>query len=299
MRVIYVLLLLGFAHGTLGAAAPTLDVYFIDVGHGDAVLVAYGEIEWLIDTGYKRAWPKTSSCSESLRVPISTPIEYFIMTHPDLDHYSALDLLLCPCSVQTVSTSVDDRAVALINQEVRLRLSSPCGGIPIGVTQVSMEDSTRLGEYGPVWQVLHPGPDLEDSSTNQASLVLLLTYGAVQFLFTGDLEAVPPSLDTSAFTGDVLVLKAPHHGRSQSATTALTELLAPDLVVISSAECTPEVAIDLVRIGIPFLNTCSSGTIHLRTDGSSVWVTTDALSGRPAPEQCAESCGGQAGTSGE
>jgi beta-lactamase superfamily II metal-dependent hydrolase len=283
------------------ATAPPVDVYLFDVGHGDAILVQQGTTEWLIDSGCQSAWdtPEDWACETLAGVTIHKPIEHFILTHDDRDHYSALSDFLSPCGIQTLSTSVMQSA------SERLISIAECAGhgeLSVGRWSSTTDATALLGGSGLRWAVLNPDGRTATSmlSDNDSSLVLLLTFGDVHFLFTGDLESAPSGMEDWALPKGVVILKAPHHGCVNSAlANFLDKRFHPNLVVFSTDLCTPNGAEDLLARGVPFLTTARSGLIHMQTDGASVWVTTDSLSGRPTSEQCAESCGGKAGTSGE
>lgn len=267
----------------VAVSSDILDVYFINVGHGDAILVKYGTTEWLIDTGYKNAWPSTSVCSDLLDVEVDLPLEYFILSHADLDHYSALDLFMCPCSIQTAFSSLDPSAGQVIAADANLALDcdqSSSGSPAIG--SLSADSPLLFSQSGLIWEMLHPSSDfaISAANTNDKSLVLLLTFGSVSFLFPGDIETLPASAETWSSPPGILILKAPHHGRTNSATLELVDLLQPELVVVSTGDCVPETGVAIAQLGIPLFSTSTSGTIHISTDGESVWVTTDTLSGQ-------------------
>jgi len=54
------------------STAETLDVYFINVGQGDAILIDYGELEILIDGG------PDGSCVEALRPVVDGRLEFVV-----------------------------------------------------------------------------------------------------------------------------------------------------------------------------------------------------------------------------
>ena len=262
------------------AASATLDVYFINVGHGDAILVKYGTQEWLIDTGYKNAWPNVGSCADLFGLSIDLPLEYFILSHSDRDHYSALDLFFCPCEISIALSSLDPESAELIGEDLE-----SCGCLSSEAAKNSLRSLTSdspiaFEDSGLNWLVLHPNSDFATGpeNDNNKSLVLLLTFGSVSFLFTGDIEHIPEDADEWGIPPGVLILKAPHHGRENSATLALAEWLAPDIVVVSTGDYIAETAAAITQLGIPMLSTSTSGTIHVSTDGETVWVTTSALS---------------------
>jgi len=285
MRTLWAGFLIVVVVGLLGFAPGNLDVYFIDVGHGDAILVKYETTEWLIDTGYKQAWskPSTSSdrrCSDLLGITVDLPLEYFVLSHADLDHYSALDWFLCPCQIQTLSSSFDREArKVLLNDDSQAAACWTTSVRMPWVDSLSSDSPVAFAESGLSWRVLHPSTDFAHgtASTNDKSLILLLTYGSVGFLFTGDVESLDADVLAEWRMPNILILKAPHHGSAHSATVDLAEQLKPDLIVMSTDDCVPDTAEDVAKLGIPYLATSTSGTIHLRTDGPSVWITTDKL----------------------
>jgi len=282
MRLLFVSLSLVILIAVAGFAAATINVYFMDVGHGDAILVQSGACEWLIDTGYKCAWPSASTCRSLFGVVIAPPIEYFILSHDHLDHYSALDLFLDSCCVCTAWSSAAEGAMARIRQEATP--SRPqCGdtaGIQLG--KLAAGAPSPIDANGLRWAVLHPTTQFASSAAgdNDMSLVLLLTYGAVAFLFPGDLQSIPAGAQWRRPADvDVLVLKAPHHGLSDSSTLELVRLFAPQLVVVSTDDLMPYTLPQIAGLGVPVLSTGTSGTIRVTTDGRAVWLTTDSLGG--------------------
>ncbi len=69
---------------------------------------------------------------------------------------------------------------------------------------------------------------------NNASLVLRLSYGSIDVLFTGDLEAEGERqvlAQNSAIASEVL--KAPHHGSRTSSTAAFINAVVPQVVIAS------------------------------------------------------------------
>lgn len=272
------------------SCADTLCVYFLDVGHGDAILVDFGEWECLIDTGYKKYWPKASRCDDLLEGVIDAPLEVFVLSHADQDHYSAFERVACPCQVERVLHGPDSAATSKV-QELLASLQPDFAvdaGCDLSRTQarsvsVDMTPDT-FGNAGLEWRVLHPTPAFAAGETedNENSLVLLLTYGSVSFLFTGDIEEeAQAALADCELPDHTVILKVPHHGRQADNTLTFLERVNPALAIISTHDLIPEVSAELLLLGIPFFVTHTSGTICVSTNGKSVWVTTDTL-GRTA-----------------
>jgi competence protein ComEC len=215
MRVICMLLLLGFAHVAVGATAPNLDIYFIDVDHGDAILVDCGSWEALIDVGPNEIVPREHLACMLGDLVTDGTIELLILTHPHADHCGGYCDVLCRYEVsefwQAANGGRGDQCDAyseLLAARRDERPSSPPRGLEVGdrVTTGCLE-WTVLGPTSP-----NPGAST-DSAIDDNSLVLLLQYGSVSFLFPGDLQT---SSEDDLLQVDLpetaLVLKVPHHG---------------------------------------------------------------------------------------
>jgi beta-lactamase superfamily II metal-dependent hydrolase len=291
MRVICALLLVGFAHGTLGAAAPTLDVYFIDVGHGDAILIDCDDREVLIDIG-PNCQTASARVAEVIREHVGDMvIEVFVLTHAHKDHFGGFE---------DVMTALNGYSIA---EYWNAAGTGPAGAHPEYAAFVA-----RLGERFPqaaqvplkvngvirvgdlVWSVLAPAVPNADASEDRAinanSLVLLLQCGPAVFLFAGDLETAPRASSPWPIPPGALIVKAPHHGYEADGLDWIIGSLAesqpmrrPALVVFSTDHCTPTAASGLLALGIPYLTTRASGTICVHIDEMSAWATTDALAG--------------------
>lgn len=270
MRTLCAALLIALAVGLLGLATEDFNVYFIDVGHGDAILIDYTDCEMLIDGGGGKA------CATFLDQCncIDGALEILVATHPDADHIGGLDDVLHAYDVlEVVTNGVTASTDAYSNFNIAVLDEECAQSVATRAQRFQLRDLT--------FQVLNP--DGLTGKGNDDSIVLLLTYGTVSFLFTGDVEDLPDDCDTAwSIPLGVLVLKAPHHGRTNSATLALADTFHPDLTIISTDDCIPETATGLLNRGCPFIATSTSGTVHLRTDGQTVWITTDALQGHSA-----------------
>jgi competence protein ComEC len=115
---------------------------------------------------------------------------------------------------------------------------------------------------------------------NNRSLVLKLTYGAVSFLFTGDIEQEAESaLLRTNVNLRATVLKVPHHGSQTSSSDAFLQAVDPSIAVFSVRRDSrfghphPSVVARYKALGVRLFRTDEHGAIHLRTDGQAVWVT--------------------------
>ena len=252
-------------------AADALDVYFIDVGAGDAILIDCGDWEALLDAG-----SGDSATNEAVLAVLSEHvddgiIELAILSHLHADNYGGFYTVLTQYEVWEFWQSFDtepDTNDATYSIFLRSLVAE-------GIVPMRLERGDRLSTGRLEWVVLGPGDlSTEAGNDNENSLVLFLTWGDVRFLFVGDIESNGEAslLDIELPEGP-LVLKVANHGSDTS-----SEFLAwadPELAVISTNDENPLASAALSLLGIPYYVTSNDGTIHISTDGELVWVATN------------------------
>jgi competence protein ComEC len=284
MRPLYGLLFLVVACAAPLAAAPTLDVYFINVGRGDAILIDCGDWEALIDAG--RGYPETDAeVLATLEKCVNDgTIEVAILSHLHADHYGGFFSVFQRYEVLEFWSS-NDSSPDTCGETYGAFMTALTGG-RLDREKLECGDQRRTGCL--LWTVLSPSTMRAtpvDENDNANSLVLLLQYGAVSFLFPGDVQADSEptfSAQTDPETGSVavalpdtqLVLTMPHHGRDSSTSSSLLAWADPELAIVSgiAGDLSPTVVSNLGRRNVPFLTTFDNGTIRVSTDGIAVWV---------------------------
>jgi beta-lactamase superfamily II metal-dependent hydrolase len=248
--------------------APTgFEVYFIDIGQGDATLVkaVTGEL-LLIDGG--RSQTRLRTRLEALGV---TDLDAVLATHPDLDHIGGLVEALELFEVEKYYWNgfIHDTQTF----ETLTQAAMDEGG---DVIVVRRGDTIPLGDL--TLEVLHPAPLLSGDS-NVDSIVLLLRCGTVEVLLTGDAEA--PSEETMLAANvllDIDVLKVGHHGSRTSTSQAFLDALAPEIGVVSAGRVNQfdhphqEVVERLTTAGVELWHTDTStgdDTVVMETDCAS------------------------------
>ena len=217
-------------------------VVILDVGQGDAAVLASGTNALLIDAGPDPA----SLLSQLQRQSIST-IDALIVTHDHDDHLAGARALKNRFGVQALYHAQSAHDSADIAE-----LAST-----LGVEARPLVVGDRMLWRGFVLEVIGPLSTAGDLSHNESSLVLVVTsqrggdhawYRRIKpwkpsaslqtdsVLIGGDAEAlhVRQALSSSTLrTTKVGVLKLGHHGSAGSVDTALLEMTRPEAVVIS------------------------------------------------------------------
>jgi len=200
-----------------------VEVHFIDVGQGDAILIESENESMLIDAGENN---KGTLVSEYLKSQNITNLDYVIGTHPHSDHIGGLDqvinsfsigMVILPSVVHTTDT-YEDLLDAVENNQ-------------LSITNAVVGNQYSLGSA--TFTILAPNSSSYEDLNNY-SVVIKLTYDDTSFLFTGDAEKLSETemlSGTMDLTADVL--KLGHHGSAYSTNEEFLDAVHPDYVVIS------------------------------------------------------------------
>jgi competence protein ComEC len=257
-----------------GPEAGRLVVRFLDIGQGDCQLIQLpdgGTI--LIDSG-DRGKPTV----ELLRKYGVNAIDLMIASHPHADHIGELRDVLREFNVKEFWDSgfTDNPTKTYTDMLVEIKKQ--------GVKFVAPKQGVTR-QFGDVTlEVLNPPARFIDDHTNNASLVVRLTYGNKRFLFTGDaeIESWKKMLASEREKLRADVLKSAHHGSSNGTTKEILEAVNPSIYTISCAAGNeyhhphPKV-VDLLerRRNIQVYRTDLGGTITAVCDGNSIEMSTE------------------------
>lgn len=255
------------------SAAPNTEgkliVHFLDIGQGDSIFIelpngktmlvdagenyhGQGIIDYVQTAGYKQ-------------------LDYVVATHPHEDHIGSMPYIVRNFEVGsiympdvTANTATFESLLKAIKAK-NLRIKNGRTGVHV----------IRDGEL--TADIIAPDkPD--ESNLNNSSIVMLLTFGNVSFLLTGDAE----TKELNAIRADMhaTVLKAGHHGSKTSTTQTLLKKISPDVTVISCGKNNDyghphaEVLKMLKSANSTVYRTDRDKTVIMTTDGSSLTVST-------------------------
>lgn len=238
----------------------TLAVHFIDVGQGDSILLDLGHIEVLIDGGDKS--PGVVSYIDDY---VDGPLEVMVATHPHADHIGGLIAVLDAFEVYKILLNGDtstsqtySQFMSAVNSE-GAEVSVYGRGLVFGIDSLDFD-------------VLHP-VDLSGTINNN-SLVLSLSYGQVDFLFTGDAEQeAEASMLADGVVPDVEILKIGHHGSRTASSIEFLQAAKPECAIYMAGEGNSyghpheETITNLCRVGAEIYGTDIHGTITVTTNG--------------------------------
>ena len=257
-----------------------LRVSFLDVGQGDAAVVEFpGSHVMIIDAGGFTS--RTFDSGRAIVAPFLWQqkigrIDTLVLSHPNLDHYGGLEFLAEHFGVAAFWFNGEGRSdsrrfkrLMATLQENDIQTHSLCRDTP----------NREIG--GVRVQILHPPCGQTGLDTNDASLVLRLSHGEVDMLFSGDVEAAGERilLGTPAPLQSE-ILKVPHHGSRSSSTRPFLEAVSPEIAVASLGYRNrfrfpaPEVVGRYEQQGTTLLRTDQVGTVTVRSDGKSYRIET-------------------------
>lgn len=248
-----------------------LHVWFLDVGHSNAVLMQTpGGAHALVDGG---RYPTRLLTAIGDRLPFfDREIELLVITHPDEWDIAALNTLLTRYDIGAwLYQGQVNRDAVFADIRERLNQSEATAIEARAGHTVTFDDGTTI-------EVLHPpdAPSISDK-VGDGVMVLRVTYGHVSFLLTSDLS--------SAGQADMLargiwpaasVMQIPQHGAARALDDEFIELVQPKLAVlqsdIASRRNDPDPDTLSKLRDLPLFRTDEMGTIHLITDGKTLSI---------------------------
>jgi competence protein ComEC len=257
---------------TAYTALIQMQVSYIDVGQGDSILLhAADDTDILIDGGPKAAGPTVVAYLQEQGID---DIDIMVLSHADADHVGGL--------ISVLESSIPIKAVVYNGQHgetvTYTQVLSAMQVKGLTPTPVVVGQSHTWGNIQA--KVLNPKPVLE-TETNENSVVLLISYGATRFMFTGDIgadteqEILTHESVVLPITADVL--KVSHHGSRYASSPAFLEAVSPTYAIISVGDNsyghpTQEVLNRLEAVGARVYRTDELGTILVKSDGTEVAI---------------------------
>ncbi len=194
---------------------PFMDnkLYFnvVDANQGLFTTVKYKNVNLIFDCGSNK-----SGFGEYTAVPYLTKhgirtIDGVFISHWDEDHYSGLkEIINNNIKIKKIFSSFD-------NDEYKVNI-------------LKKENFSNIDERLKI-EILWPDKNYIGKSTNNGSMVILMSFDDIKIFMAGDIEKEAEDMLLGLEHADILIV--PHHGSKTSSTDSFVNMLKPDLAVIS------------------------------------------------------------------
>jgi competence protein ComEC len=280
-------LVFNFAYwNTKGWFQKKLVITFIDVGHGDSILIEFPKGKrMLIDGGGLRE--DRFDIGKNVIAPFLwnkkiRKIDFLVLTHPDPDHLKGLNFIASHFSIGHFWDNGfrGDSESYIRLQEILLKKK---------IERSSLNDEALPQMiHGAQLSVLNP-PVIKESQrgsqnpslSNNQSLVMKIQFKRITILLAGDIEQEAEyRMMKKGFPIKADLLKIPHHGSASSSTQAFLERVRPSCAILSVSEQTlgrlphPEVLRRYERLGTRIFRTDRHGAVTVITDGERIEIKT-------------------------
>ena len=202
-------------------SAPALEIRFLDVGQGDAVLLRSDGRTALVDAG------PSDAIVRRLRALGVDTIDLMVASHNHSDHIGGADAVLDSISVRfyldnhiPANTRIQERVLQRVERKNVGYLAPTARRITLGSANLV---------------VIPPPERVAGDGQNNHSVGILVELRGFRALLTGDSEVEElNALLARDSVPDVDLLKAAHHGSRNGLTPAWLARTRPEVVVISA-----------------------------------------------------------------
>jgi competence protein ComEC len=263
-----------------------LTITFIDVGHGDSILLEFPKGKrMLIDGGGLHE--DRFDIGKNVIAPFLwkkriQKIDILVLTHPDPDHLKGLNFIASHFSVsqfwdnglQRGSESYLQLKETLLKRKIKWlslnekTLPQMINGVQISVLNPSATKESRRNGQNP-------------SFLNNESLVMKIQFRNIGLLLAADIgKEAEYRIISEGFPIKADVLKIPHHGSASSSSPFFLEKVKPTYAILSVGERNigrlphPEVLRRYKRLGTRIFRTDKHGAVTVVTDGERIEIET-------------------------
>lgn len=266
-----------------------LTVTMLDVGQGDGIFLKSPEgVTYFVDGGSSDIKQAGKYRIEPfLKVQGVGVLDYIFISHGDSDHLSAVREMIARGSmgirikhiVLPIQKTWDDNLRTLAKEAEES-----------GVKVLVMEQGQKIQDNKLAIRCLYPGRSYEGESGNPASMVLAVSFGQFDMLFTGDVEGegekeLEEILNKEGKASRFDILKVAHHGSKNSTSDTFLNAAEPSYAFISAGQNSryghphKETIERLKEKNCRIYSTAESGAVTVNTNGSSMHIST-FLSGK-------------------
>lgn len=232
MRLCALLVLLcltaGCGAGASESGGQSVQMFAVNVGKGDAIIIKVDNWCGLIDAGKPKAMSRIRAALRSLNIAV---LDAVFLTHTDNDHAGGM-AWLSESGIPVGAWYAPAMYTGVKAKKHPMALAAAARGAD--VRWLKRGDTIALGDTGAALRVLAPATLFEDKDDNN-SLVMMLETAQGKMLLTGDME-LPEEADLLTRGDDLrcAVLKAPNHGDDDTLSERFADACRAQIAVIST-----------------------------------------------------------------
>jgi len=237
-----------------------LDIFMLDVGQGQCVLLASEGRFALVDCGSGNSWLSAGDIAADHLASLGCKrLDYLILTHYDTDHVSGVTALTERVGVKALLAPDGTDSAGL--RETVFSAAEAAGASALSAEEVR---TLPLGAAA-----LTVYPPVGEGGDNEEGLAVLASAGDLDLLVTGDMDRATERKLLAAYDlPDLEILTAGHHGSGYSTSEELLEALRPETACVSVGSNSyghpsEETLERLARQGCTVFRTDLHGDIHL------------------------------------
>lgn len=261
--------------------AGSLKVICLDVGQGDGILVETPEDHhFLIDGGSSNQSDLGRYCLlPALKSQGISWLDGIFISHTDQDHINGVKELMeyMGKGLTTIRAGYLILPAWAERPDAWRELAEAAKTAGVKVMTAGKGDELPCGKVS--FSVLWPEKNATGKDVNEEAMVIELSFGDFQMLFTGDIGAdTEKKLLAAGGLEDVDCLKVGHHGSRYSTTEAFLEKIKPEMAIISCSSTntyghpSPETVERLKAAGSQVEYTMKNGAITVETDGKKLKI---------------------------
>ncbi len=230
----------------------SLEVHFVNVGQGDAILVRLpNQQTMLIDSGPATSKKELLFYLENVFLkPYENTLDYVVLSHSDADHSGNMNSILSSYQVlnffrpaiysQNLESDITPNYGFVVNTPLYDELINTMQQKQMeGMNVVFCESGLTIGDQTTNFVTfLSPNVNRYSTVNNYSPVILLESYGK-KVMLTGD---VTSDVELEVLNNhneqllDVDVLKLAHHGSNTSTSMPFLETVKPEFAVVSVAK---------------------------------------------------------------
>jgi len=208
---------------------------------GDAILLTLPNGEhFLIDAGMPHLGEQLDGYLNDVGVD---ELEYTAASHPHWDHIGGFLTLFqtreigehFKVNTHNDTSTYEDYKTMLESEDISSRYLEAGDELNLG----DVEFEILYPPEGTDKESIPPADEISTRKLNNLSLVMKVSYGDIEYLFTGDIYRGAERDMIDMYGEEKLeadIVHAPHHGEDTSSTIEFIEAVNPDLTVISRDE---------------------------------------------------------------